>query len=289
MQGLGNDFVLIDNVRGDYQITPALVRHLSDRHYGIGCNQLLVVEPPELPDIDFNYRIFNQDGSEVEQCGNGARCFMRFVLQHGLTNKTFISVKTKSGIIELALDEARPDYIRVNMGKPAFDPTQIPFVTKGQGAGAESGNKSDDKGIYQLALSGQAVDFYVASMGNPHAVSLFQVESLALVDQLGEAINQHPQFPSGVNLSFMSVLAKDEIDLLVYERGAGRTLACGTAACAAVAIGQRYAYLDSAPEQTIKVNLPGGSLYITQNAQGEILMSGPAEEVFVGKIQWHPS
>ena len=274
MHGLGNDFVVIDNVRYYSKITPAIIKQLSNRHSGIGFDQLLIVEPPERADIDFNYRIFNQDGSEAEQCGNGARCFMRFVLQHGLTDKTQISVKTKSGVIELALDQNNQDHIVVNMGRALFEPAQIPFIP-------ESEQKISEQGTYQVSVSGQLMDLHLASMGNPHAVVLDASDMSEELEQLGQAINRYPQFPQGVNLSFMSVITRQEIKLKVYERGSGITLACGTAACAAVAIGWQQHYLDCG---TVTVNLPGGKLCIKQNDQHEILMSGPAEEVFQGRI-----
>lgn len=289
MQGLGNDFIVIDNVRYHTTITPAMVRTMADRHFGIGFDQLLLVEPPELPDIDFNYRIFNHDGSEVAQCGNGARCFMRFVLQQGLTNKDCIRVKTRSGVLTLKQDHTHPDFIAVNMGRPQFDPQALPFLP--DTALPDPDQIQTEYRPYVVQVAGEWLKLYLVSMGNPHAICLQEDNTPIHSDRLtrlGQEINQHAQFPDGVNLSFMTIANAKDIYLQVYERGAGQTLACGTAACAAVAVAQRYALLGIShqiSDQSIQVHLPGGALYIRQNHQGEIIMTGPANTVFTGRIR----
>ena len=279
MQGLGNDFAVIDHVRYHTEITPDMVRRMADRHFGIGFDQLLLVEPPEQPELDFNYRIFNHDGSEVEQCGNGARCFMRFIQQQGLTNKHCVKVKTSAGIISMESNADRPELITVNMGAPCFTLSEVPFIpTPDQSTIAPCPVKVAEEWIH----------IYPVSMGNPHAVILQQDSAIPVdlvrLERLGQAINQHTQFPAGVNLSVMQRISKTAIDLHVYERGAGQTLACGTAACAAVAAGQHYGLLETSGNQDVQVHLPGGALYIAQNEQGDMMLRGPAEEVFTGRI-----
>jgi diaminopimelate epimerase len=268
MHGLGNDFVVIDAVTQDVTITPDLARKLGDRRFGVGCDQILVVEPPNQANVDFCYRIFNQDGSEVEQCGNGARCFAKFVRDRRLTGKNTIRVATASGIIELSVQ--RDHQIRVNMGVPILKPSNIPFTA------------SEQNTCYTIDVDDKALPISAISMGNPHAV--LQVDNIdtAPVSTLGPAIESHLRFPQRVNAGFMQVLSRNEINLRVYERGAGETLACGTGACAAVVAGQLQDLLDS----QVKVNLPGGSLVIEWAGDGQpVMMTGPATTVFHGRIK----
>ena len=233
MHGLGNDFMVIDLVTQRLDLTPELVQLLGDRHLGIGFDQLLVVEPPMRPDVDFRYRIFNTDGTEVEQCGNGARCFARFVQARKLSFKQRIRVETAGGILTLSTD--RYGWVQVDMGKPSFEPDEIPFtpkaITKIQNA-------------YHLDVDGTPVPLYVANMGNPHAVTKVEDILSADVETLGPAIESHRAFPDRVNVGFMQVMNQRHIRLRVYERGVGETQACGTGACAAVAIGIREGWLD---------------------------------------------
>lgn len=268
MHGLGNDFVVIDAVTQDVTITPDLARKLGDRRFGVGCDQILVVEPPNQANVDFCYRIFNQDGSEVEQCGNGARCFAKFVRDRRLTGKNTIRVATASGIIELSVQ--RDHQIRVNMGVPTLEPSNIPFTA------------SEQNTCYTIDVDDKTLPISAISMGNPHAV--LQVDNIdtAPVSTLGPAIESHLRFPQRVNAGFMQVLSRNEINLRVYERGAGETLACGTGACAAVVAGQLQDLLDS----QVKVNLPGGSLVIEWAGDGQpVMMTGPATTVFHGRIK----
>ena len=268
MHGLGNDFVVIDAVTQGVTITPDLARKLGDRRFGIGCDQILVVEPPNQPDVDFRYRIFNQDGSEVEQCGNGARCFAKFVRDRRLTGKNIIRVETASGIIELSV---QPDHqIRVNMGVPILEPSKIPFTA------------SEQNTCYTIDVGDKTLSISAISMGNPHAVVQVDNVDTAPVASLGPIIESHLRFPQRVNVGFMQVLNRNEINLRVYERGAGETLACGTGACAAVVAGQLQDLLDS----QVKVNLPGGSLVIEWAGDGQpVMMTGPATTVFHGRIK----
>jgi diaminopimelate epimerase len=267
MHGLGNDFVVIDAIRQRVELDPATIRHLADRHRGIGCDQLLLVEPPQLPDTDFHYRIFNADGSEVEQCGNGARCFARFVLDQGLTDRTEIPVGTAAGAIRLFVE---PDgQIRVDMGVPILEPARIPFL-------------ADEEALsYELEVYGETLTIGAVSMGNPHAVLLVEDTDTAPVARLGPLIESHPRFPRRVNVGFMQVLAPDHIRLRVYERGAGETQACGTGACAAVVSSRRQGRL--APR--VRVSLPGGDLVIEwTGSEQPVSMIGPAQRVFEGEI-----
>lgn len=268
MQGLGNDFLVIDGVRQSFVPTPAQCRSLADRHFGVGCDQLLLVEAPRQPGTQFHYRIFNGDGSEVEQCGNGARCFARFVRDQGLTDRDLIDVGTAAGPIQLQLDD--DGRVRVNMGPPRFAPADIPFE-----APAEAN-------AYGLEVDGERLEISVLSMGNPHAV--LRVESLdqAPVARLGPRIEAHPRFPRRVNVGFLQVLDAGQVRLRVYERGAGETLACGTGACAAVVAGRRRGWLDA----QVRVRLPGGDLSIEWQGGAEpVWMTGPAVSVFVGEIE----
>jgi diaminopimelate epimerase len=267
MQGLGNDFVVIDATRQPVELSREQIRHIADRHFGVGCDQLLLVEPPRSADTDFYYRIFNADGGEVEQCGNGARCFARFVRDQGLSDKTVIPVGTAAGTIELFLEAN--GQVRVNMGLPRFDPAQIPFQAPAESA------------VYELQVAGEQLLIGALSMGNPHAV--LKVASLAdaPVEQLGTQIEQHARFPQRVNVGFMQILGRQQIGLRVHERGAGETLACGTGACAAAVTGILWGQLDS----PVQVNLPGGDLVISWAGLAEpVWMTGPAETVFRGAM-----
>jgi diaminopimelate epimerase len=268
MQGLGNDFVVIDAIRQAVRLDPGQVRRLADRRFGIGCDQVLLVEPPRLPGTDFHYRIFNADGSEVEQCGNGARCFARFVRQQGLTDKTEIAVGTAAGPIRLLVE---PDgQVRVDMGPPVLEPARIPFLADRQAL------------TYPLEVGGEVLEIGAVSMGNPHAVLLVDDLDAAPVGRLGPLIERHPRFPQRVNAGFMQVLAPDRIRLRVHERGAGETLACGTGACAAVVSGHLRGLLD----RRVRVTLPGGDLVIEwPGVPHPVLMTGPAERVFEGEIE----
>lgn len=268
MQGLGNDFVVLDAVRQAMHLDAGIIRRLADRRFGIGCDQVLVVEPPRLPDTDFHYRIFNADGSEVEQCGNGARCFARFVRDQGLTDKTEIPVGTAAGPIRLHIE---PDgRVRVDMGPPILEPDRIPFLAEQEAV------------TYRLELDGQILEIGAVSMGNPHAVLLVDDVDSAPVADLGPRIEHHPRYPQRVNAGFMQVLAPDHIRLRVHERGVGETLACGTGACAAVVSGRLRHLLGP----RVRVTLPGGDLVIEWPGEPHsVLMTGPAERVFEGEIQ----
>lgn len=267
MHGLGNDFVVIDAIRQRVDLTPDQVRFLADRHFGVGCDQLLVVERAQQPGVDFRYRIFNADGGEVEQCGNGARCFVRFVREQGLTDKREIRVETKSGVITLtAADDIN---VTVNMGVPVFEPGRIPF-------------QSDSDALVQpLDVAGSAVPITAVSMGNPHAVQVVADVDRAPVGQQGPLIESHPRFPARVNAGFMQVVDAHHIRLRVYERGAGETLACGTGACAAVVAGIVRNLLES----PVRVSTRGGELNIAWAGEGQpVLMTGPAVTVFEADI-----
>ena len=267
MQGLGNDFVVFDGVRQGVTLSAEQCRFLADRRFGIGCDQILLVEPPRLAGTDFHYRIFNADGSEVEQCGNGARCFARFVRDQGLTDRAEIPVGTAAGPIRLFLEA--DGQVRVNMGMPRFAPECLPFL-----AAAEADS-------YDLEVDGQTLRIGAVSMGNPHAVLRVPDLDQAPVGRLGPLIESHPRFPQRVNAGFMQILDPGHIRLRVFERGAGETLACGTGACAAVAVGRRLGLLDAA----VRVSLPGGDLRITWAGGTEPLwMTGPAVSVFSGEI-----
>ena len=267
MQGLGNDFVVFDGVRQGVTLSAEQCRFLADRRFGIGCDQILLVEPPRLAGTDFHYRIFNADGSEVEQCGNGARCFARFVRDQGLTDRAEIPVGTAAGPIRLFLEA--DGQVRVNMGMPRFAPECLPFL-----AAAEADS-------CDLEVDGQTLRIGAVSLGNPHAVLRVPDLDQAPVARLGPLIERHPRFPKRVNAGFMQILDPGHIRLRVFERGAGETLACGTGACAAVAVGRRLGLLDAA----VRVSLPGGDLRITWAGGTEPLwMTGPAVSVFSGEI-----
>ena len=267
MHGLGNDFVVIDAIRQRVDLTPDQVRFLADRHFGVGCDQLLVVERAQQPGVDFRYRIFNADGGEVEQCGNGARCFVRFVRDQGLTDKREIRVETKSGVITLtAADDIN---VTVNMGVPVFEPARIPFQS------------DSDAFVQPLDVAGSAVPITAVSMGNPHAVQVVADVDRAPVAQQGPLIESHPRFPARVNAGFMQVVDAHHIRLRVYERGAGETLACGTGACAAVVAGIVRNLLES----PVRVSTRGGELNIAWAGEGQpVFMTGPAVTVFEADI-----
>ncbi len=268
MHGLGNDFVVIDGVSQKVRLTPEKIRQLSDRHFGIGCDQLLLVEAPDNPDVDFRYRIFNSDGGEVENCGNGARCFAVFVRDRQLTGKKIIRVETAGGTIELTVTDTED--VIVNMGVPRTAPAAIPF-------------QADQESItYPLEVAGHTIEISAVSMGNPHAVMLVDDVASAPVAELGPLVEHHPRFPQRVNAGFMQRVSADEIRLRVYERGAGETLACGTGACAAVVAGRLRGLLDN----NVKVRLPGGSLHIRWDGPGQpVIMTGPAVTVFHGQVK----
>jgi diaminopimelate epimerase len=267
MQGLGNDFVVLDGVHQRVELAPADVRALADRRFGVGCDQVLVVEPAR-GDADFRYRIFNADGGEVEQCGNGARCFVVFVREHGLTDKREIRVETAGGIIVPRL--MADGQVTVDMGVPRFRPEEVPF-TAGQGTVSEA-----------LDVDGVPVDVSVLSMGNPHAVQVVSDVELAPVTSQGPKIEHHPRFAQRVNVGYMQVVDRATIRLRVWERGAGETLACGTGACAAVVAGIRRGLLDS----PVCVHTRGGDLVIAWDGDGRpVFMTGPAVTVFEGVWQ----
>jgi diaminopimelate epimerase len=267
MHGLGNDFVVLDAIHQSFVPTPAQARFLADRHFGVGCDQILIVEEPSQPGIDFRYRIFNADGGEVEQCGNGARCFVRFVHDHGLTDKPEIRVETRAGIISPRLEA--DGEVTVNMGVPRFAPAEIPF-------------DSDSDAVVQiLEVGDRAIEISAVSMGNPHAVQLVCNVDTAEVAKYGPLIESHPRFPRRVNAGFMQVMHRRAIKLRVYERGSGETLACGTGACAAVVAGIRRELLDS----PVRVTTRGGELNIAWAGPGQpVMMTGPAVRVFEGEI-----
>ncbi|MCC4117459.1 diaminopimelate epimerase [Aromatoleum toluclasticum] len=268
MHGLGNDFVVIDAVRQHVELTPERVRFLADRHFGVGCDQLLVVEPAGQAGVDFRYRIFNADGGEVEQCGNGARCFVRFVHEQGLTAKREIRVETKSGVIAPRLEDS--GLVTVDMGVPVFEPARVPFVS------------DSDAVVQPLDVAGVPVAITAVSMGNPHAVQVVADVDAAPVAVQGPLIEKHARFPARVNAGFMQVVDEQRIRLRVYERGAGETLACGTGACAAVVAGIRRELLAS----PVRVETRGGELEIAWAGVGEpVLMTGPAVTVFAGEIE----
>ena len=267
MQGAGNDFVLLDGVRQHIALSEEQIRLLADRHFGVGCDQVLLVEKAQHPEADFRYRIFNADGGEVEQCGNGARCFVRFVHEQKLTAKREIVVETKSGLIRPRLTE--DGRITVNMGVPVFDPARIPFDA-GTGAVSEL-----------LRVAGETLTISAVSMGNPHAVQVVEDIEHAPVARLGPLIECHPRFPKRVNVGFMQVIDRHHIKLRVYERGAGETLSCGTGACAAAVAGIRLKLLDT----PITVATHGGLLGIEwSGGDTAVLMTGPAMTVFTGEI-----
>ncbi|NQV68514.1 MAG: diaminopimelate epimerase [Pseudohongiella sp.] len=272
MHGLGNDLMVLNLVANSVELTAEQIRHLADRHFGVGFDQLLQVEPASDDCVDFNYRIFNADGEEVEHCGNGARCFAKFVTDKGLTNKNPIVVKTVNRTLTLHLLENGD--VTVDMDKPEFDPAQIPFI-----ADAAAMTYCGSLLINDIE---QEIEFCALSMGNPHAVIIVEDIDKAAVKDIGEALGSHVDFPEGCNVGFMQILDRSNINLRVYERGAGETLACGTGACAAVAAGCLQGLLDD----TVTVNLHGGQLTINWlGGDSPVLMTGPATTVYEGTIQ----
>jgi diaminopimelate epimerase len=267
MHGAGNDFVVLDGVHQSVHLTPEQLRLLADRHFGVGCDQILVVEKSENKDADFRYRIFNADGGEVEQCGNGARCFLRFVHERRLTTKREIVVETRSGLISPRLEQ--DGRVTVNMGAPIFEPVRIPFVG-GTGAAVEL-----------LEVDGKAVEISALSMGNPHAVQVVEDIERAPVLKVGQLIEHHARFPQRVNAGFMQVIDPHNVRLRVFERGAGETLSCGTGACAAVVAGIRRGLLDS----PVSVATRGGTLSVAWEGDATpVMMTGPAITVYTGEI-----
>ncbi len=267
MQGLGNDFVVIDAVRQPFEMTPERARFLADRRFGVGCDQILIVEPSRLPGVDFRYRIFNLDG-EVEQCGNGSRCFARYVRDKGLTDKDEIRVETLAGVISPRL--GADGLVTVDMGAPVLEPARIPFIS------------DTDAPAQPLDVAGETITIGAVSMGNPHAVQVVADVDTAPVATQGPLIEHHPRFPARVNAGFMQVVDRHTIRLRVFERAAGETLACGTGACAAVVSGIRRGLLDS----PVRVHARGGELSIAWAGPGQpVLMTGPAVTVFEGEIE----
>lgn len=267
MHGLGNDFVVIDATRAPVDLTPARVKAIADRHFGVGCDQLLVVEPATQPDVDFRYRIFNADGGEVEQCGNGARCFVRFVHDKGLTDKREIRVETKSGVIAPRLRE--DGLVTVDMGVPELMPAKVPFVS------------DSDALVQPLQVGDATVAITAVSMGNPHAVQVVGDVDTAPVTGQGALIERHPRFPARVNAGFLQIVDAHRVRLRVFERGAGETLACGTGACAAVVAG----IVRNLVESPVRVETRGGELEIAWGGPGTpVLMTGPAVTVFEGEM-----
>ena len=267
MHGLGNDFVVIDAVRQHIELSEAQVRYLADRHFGVGCDQLLVVEAAQTPGVDFRYRIFNADGGEVEQCGNGARCFARFVFDQGLTDKREIRVETKKGVITPRLEA--DGNVTVDMGVPVLNPTDVPFVSE------------SDAYVQPLDVAGNTIAITAVSMGNPHAVQVVADVDTAPVAEQGPLIEHHPRFPARVNAGFLQIVDEHRVRLRVFERGAGETLACGTGACAAVVAG----ILRELVVSPVTVETRGGELTIAWNGVGTpVMMTGPAVSVFSADI-----
>lgn len=270
MHGLGNDFVVLDGVRQQIALAPAQIRQLADRHFGIGFDQLLLLEAPRRPEAQFAYRIFNADGGEVAQCGNGARCAAVFLREQGLVREDVITVDTAAGLLRLTLE---PRGVRVNMGVPAFAPAEVPFLAEHYAP------------RQHLALAGREISFAAIGLGNPHAVLEVADVAAAPVAELGPQLERHPRFPARVNVSFMQILDDRHIHLRVFERGAGETLACGSGACAAVIAGRLWGRL--APE--VEVALPGGSLTViwegtAADDRAPVWLIGPASTVFTGEV-----
>lgn len=277
MHGAGNDFVVLDGVRQAIEMTPERARALGDRHFGIGADQILLVERATRPDADFRYRIFNADGSEVEHCGNGARCFVRFVHEQGLSDRNPLRAEIATGI--LVLDEGDDEQVTVDMGSTRFDPAALPFDTTGLAARTEGQDT-----LWQLELDVPAglprsVALSAVAISNPHAVQVVDNVDTAPVAIVGPLIETHPRFARRVNAGFMQIIDRHSIRLRVHERGAGETLACGTGACAAVAAGIRRGLLDS----PVRVQTRGGVLTIAWNGE-QLRLTGPAESVFTGQV-----
>lgn len=267
MHGLGNDFVVIDAINQHIHLSNDQIRFIADRKFGVGCDQLLLVEKATQEDVDFLYRIYNSDGSEVEQCGNGARCFATFVHQQGLSNKKTIPVMTAGGKIILQVEN--DGQITVNMGQPILAPSDIPLIATAQ------------KDQYDTVIQGETITFGAVSMGNPHAVITVNDTQAAPVEDLGPLLQQNGCFPNQANIGFMQILDKHHIKLRVFERGAGETLACGTGACAAVVAGRLQGVLN----ESVNVSLPGGDLLICwAGGENPVMMTGPTSTIFTGSM-----
>jgi diaminopimelate epimerase len=268
MQGAGNDFVVLDGINQSVALDPVLVRQIADRHFGVGCDQVLLIERARTPDTDFYYRIFNADGEEVQHCGNGARCFLRYVRDKRLTEKREIRVETRSGVITPRLEA--DGQVTVDMGPPQFAPTRIPFTADREAL------------TYRLEVEGRTVEISALSMGNPHAVQVVDDVDRAPVTSEGPLIERHARFPERVNAGYMQIVDRHHIRLRVYERGAGETLACGTGACAAVVAGISRGLLES----PVTVTTRGGDLAIAWDGPSRpVLMTGPAQTVFEGELE----
>lgn len=269
MHGLGNDFIVINNLSNTLNLTADHARYLADRHRGIGCDQLLIIEKPTSSNADFRYRIYNADGSEVAQCGNGARCFALFIKHNQLSDKNDLLLETKNGIIQTHLQN--DNLIRVEMGLPEFNPAKIPFL-----ADKQSQN-------YQLIVGKQPLNISAISIGNPHAVLSVDDAKSAAVDKIGPLIEKHPLFPEGANVNFMEIIDRSHIRLRVFERGTGETLACGSGACASMASGYDRGLLDN----KVLVSLPGGDLTVSWsgNTYEPVFLTGPATSIYKGKIE----
>lgn len=268
MHGLGNDFVVINAFEQPAALSPEQLRVLANRNFGVGCDQILFVLPAPHAGVDFGYRIFNADGGEVQQCGNGARCFMRYVREHGLTDKDSVRVQTLAGIIELHLE--MDGQVTVNMGVPEFSPAKIPMLADQEAL------------LYTLDIEGEVVEISAVSMGNPHAVLQVECVDFASMHRTGPLLESHARFPERVNVCFMQVVSSVLIRLRVYERGTGETLACGTGACASVVCARRHGLVG----ERVSVELPGGTLIIRWQGLGSpVYMTGPAQIVYEGIIQ----
>ncbi len=267
MHGTGNDFVVIDATRERFAPSPALLRKLTDRRFGVGCDQVLVVEMASTDDVDFDYRIFNSDGSEVGQCGNGARCLARFVHEQGLSDKTRLRVRTRTSVLQL--ERLHQDHVRVNMGVPRFDPVDIPF-------------QAPRRAIrYALSVGTRDLEIGALSMGNPHLVMRVEDVDTAPVCELGPELERHPDFPEGVNAGFLQPLSRDRARLRVFERGAGETLACGSGACAAMVVGRLWDLFD----EQVAIEVRGGELSLCWPGEGQaVTLTGPAVTVFSGEL-----
>jgi diaminopimelate epimerase len=267
MHGLGNDFLVLDLISQRAFLDTMTIQRLADRHFGIGFDQLLIVEPPDMPNVDFKYRIFNADGSEVEQCGNGVRCFARFVHERKLTSKTKMKVQTKAGIVEPELGQN--GWVRVNMGYPKFLPQEIPFLAE------------EPENLYDIRLSdGEQLTIDVVNMGNPHAVTIVPDVIQADVARLGPQLESHERFPARVNAGFMQIIDEKHARLRVFERGVGETLACGTGACAAAVSGMRRGLLAN----SVEIELAGGKLQIEWREGDVVWMTGPTANVYEGRL-----
>ncbi len=271
MQGLGNDFVVLDFVRHPVSLSNSQFSHIADRRFGVGCDQILIVEPSDEDNIDFRYRIVNADGSEVGQCGNGARCLVKFVREQGLTDKTIVNVSTSTS--DMTLQANDDGSVTVDMGKVSFDPASVPFIADAM------------QDMYPVEIDNkgqkQTIEVAIANIGNPHCLLLVDDIDTAEVDRIGPQIESHKRFPEKVNVGFMQMISPNEIKLRVYERGAGETMACGSGACAAAAMGQNLGLLCD----NVEVHLPGGPLHIQRTDNGNVLMTGAAEFSFTGEIQ----